>query len=107
MLGWYRNDLESTELIKEQNDDKQKPQKFQKSWHWKANYGCSDRKCCRRDGRLTAPAAGAETRRRLRGEVMDARERAKTAAGNVESRARELVDEVNNPGQTSTAGAGG
>ena len=45
-------------------------------------------------GWLTAPASGAETRRRLRGEVMDAREKAKTAAGNIESQARELVEEL-------------
>ncbi|HLF73925.1 MAG TPA: YtxH domain-containing protein [Anaerolineales bacterium] len=46
-------------------------------------------------GWLTAPAAGAETRRRLSGEVMSARDKAKTATGNVESRARELAEEVN------------
>jgi gas vesicle protein len=45
-------------------------------------------------GWLTAPASGAETRRKLRGEVMDAREKAKTAVGNVESQARELADAV-------------
>jgi len=45
-------------------------------------------------GWLTAPAAGSETRRRLRGEVMSARERARTAAGNIESQARELAEEV-------------
>jgi gas vesicle protein len=48
-------------------------------------------------GWLTAPASGAEIRRRLRGEVMDARERAKTASGNIESRARELAEEVSGP----------
>ena len=45
-------------------------------------------------GWLTAPAAGAEIRRRIRGEVMSARDKAKTAAGNVESRVRELAEEV-------------
>ena len=48
-------------------------------------------------GWLTAPASGAETLRQLRGKAMDARgarERAKTAAGNIESQARELAEEV-------------
>jgi gas vesicle protein len=45
-------------------------------------------------GWLTAPASGAETLRRLRGEGMSARERAKTAVGNLESQARELAQEV-------------
>jgi len=45
-------------------------------------------------GWLTAPASGAETRRRLRGEAMNARERAKTAVGNIESQARSLAEEV-------------
>ena len=45
-------------------------------------------------GWLTAPAAGVEIRRRFRGEVMSARDKAKTAAGNVESRVRELAEEV-------------
>jgi gas vesicle protein len=54
-------------------------------------------------GWLTAPATGAETRRRLRGDVMSARDRAKTAAGNVENRVRELVeqDKGETPGETS------
>jgi gas vesicle protein len=50
-------------------------------------------------GWLTTPASGSETRRRLRGDAMDARgaqERAKTADGNVESLARELAGEVKN-----------
>ncbi len=46
-------------------------------------------------GWLTAPASGEETRRRLKGEMKEYREKAKTASGNVESRARELVEEVN------------
>lgn len=46
-------------------------------------------------GWLTAPAAGEETRRRLMGEMKSAREKAKTAAGNIESQARELAEEVN------------
>jgi hypothetical protein len=53
-------------------------------------------------GWLTAPAAGAETRRRLRGKAISARERAKTATGNVESRVRELVEEVREQGNPST-----
>lgn len=46
-------------------------------------------------GWLTAPASGEELRHRLRKEVMGAREKAKSAAGNVESTARELIAEVN------------
>jgi len=46
-------------------------------------------------GWLTAPASGEELRHRLREEVMGAREKAKSAAGNVESTARELIAEVN------------
>jgi gas vesicle protein len=46
-------------------------------------------------GWLTAPTSGREMRRRIQGEVMSARERAKSAVGNVESRARELAAEVN------------
>ena len=42
-------------------------------------------------GWLSAPASGEETRRRIRGEVMGVRERAKSAARNVESTVRELI----------------
>jgi gas vesicle protein len=45
-------------------------------------------------GLLTAPTTGAELRRRITGASMEAREKIKTARGNVESRARELVEEV-------------
>lgn len=45
-------------------------------------------------GWLTAPATGAEIRRRLTGSQMEARERARTAEGNVESQVRELVEET-------------
>jgi gas vesicle protein len=45
-------------------------------------------------GWLTAPASGEEMRRRLKGDLNSARERAKTAEGNIESQARELVDQV-------------
>ena len=58
-------------------------------------------------GWLTAPAAGTETRRKFRSHVMDARDRLKTAAGNIESRARELAEEVSHDvetfGETATA----
>jgi gas vesicle protein len=56
---------------------------------------------------LTAPTAGAETRRQFRSHVMNARDRAKTAADNIESRARELAEEVSKDvepfGETATA----
>ena len=48
-------------------------------------------------GLLMAPASGRETLRRIKGEAMGpeaAQERAKTARGNVESRARELASDV-------------
>lgn len=45
-------------------------------------------------GWLTAPAAGEETRRRIRGSMMEARDKAKSAAKNVESTARELIAEA-------------
>ena len=47
-------------------------------------------------GWLTAPASGEELRRRLRGDRMSAREKIKTSEGNVESRARELTEEMRN-----------
>lgn len=50
-------------------------------------------------GWLTAPAAGVETRRRIRGEMMNARERQKTATDNVENRVRELTQEVRDAGK--------
>jgi gas vesicle protein len=46
-------------------------------------------------GWLTAPVAGQELRRRITGDIQSAREKAKTAEGNVESVARELAEEVN------------
>lgn len=45
-------------------------------------------------GLLMAPTSGEEMRRKLRGGAMDARERIKTAASNVETKARELAAEV-------------
>ena len=49
-------------------------------------------------GLLMAPTSGKEMLRRIKGEALGprgAQERAKTAVGNVESRARELAQEVN------------
>jgi gas vesicle protein len=45
-------------------------------------------------GLLMAPTSGEETRRKIKGEAMEAKQKLKTAAGNVESRARELAEEV-------------
>lgn len=43
---------------------------------------------------LMAPTSGEETRRKIADEAMGVREKMKTAAGNVESRARELAENV-------------
>jgi gas vesicle protein len=43
---------------------------------------------------LMAPASGEETRRKISGEAAGVREKMKTAAGNIESRARELAEDV-------------
>jgi gas vesicle protein len=43
---------------------------------------------------LMAPASGEETRRKIAGETMGVREKIKTAAGNVENRARELAEDI-------------
>jgi len=51
-------------------------------------------------GLLMAPTSGKEMLRRIKGEAMGpqaARERAKTAVGNVESQARELADDMRKP----------
>jgi gas vesicle protein len=45
-------------------------------------------------GLLMAPTSGREMRRRIGGSVVEARERAKAAAGNIESKTRELAEEV-------------
>lgn len=45
-------------------------------------------------GLLMAPTSGEETRRKIKGETMEAQQKLKKAAGNVESRARELAEEV-------------
>ena len=47
-------------------------------------------------GWLTAPAADDDIRRRFHRNTMSARERAKTAAGNIESKARDLAETVSN-----------
>lgn len=44
---------------------------------------------------LMAPASGNEIRQRISGEAAGVKEKMKTAAGNIESRARELVEDVN------------
>ena len=51
-------------------------------------------------GWLTAPASGQEMWRRIKGEVLGARDKAKTAMESVESRARELAAEANQPYKT-------
>jgi gas vesicle protein len=48
-------------------------------------------------GWLTAPASGEETRRRLGGDVKGMQAKIKTSEHNVESQARELGEQVNNP----------
>jgi len=45
-------------------------------------------------GWLTAPTSGEELRRRIKGEVKGVQAKARTAAGNIESRARELAEEA-------------
>jgi gas vesicle protein len=45
-------------------------------------------------GLLMTPVSGPEIRRRIAGEVKGVREKAKSAMGNVESKARELAQEV-------------
>ncbi|SRR6266516_710843 len=46
-------------------------------------------------GLLMAPTSGQEIRRRISGEIKGVQEKTKTAAGNIESRARELAAEMN------------
>jgi gas vesicle protein len=50
-------------------------------------------------GWLTAPASGEEIRRRLKGDLTGAREKARSAMENVESKARELAAEARQPEQ--------
>ena len=53
-------------------------------------------------GLLMAPTSGREMRRRIGGSVIDARDRAKDAAGNIESKARELAGKVTEDVNTAT-----
>ena len=48
-------------------------------------------------GWLTAPASGEETRRRLMGDIKNAREKIEASEENIESQAREIAEEVSNP----------
>ena len=48
-------------------------------------------------GWLTAPASGEETRRRLKGDLVGARAKARSAMENVENKAREFAAEVRQP----------
>lgn len=56
-------------------------------------------------GWLSAPMSGEEMRHRLRREVVGAREKAKSAVGNVESTARELIAEANENANEDTEAA--
>lgn len=44
---------------------------------------------------LMSPVSGEELRQRISGQTANLREKIKTAAGNVESRARELTEDIN------------
>jgi gas vesicle protein len=57
-------------------------------------------------GWLTAPASGEEIRRRLRGDRAAAREKAKSAKGNLESKFRDLVEESSAPDARPATGTG-
>jgi gas vesicle protein len=48
-------------------------------------------------GWLTAPVSGEESRRRLMGDIQNAREKIEASEENIESQARELAQEVSNP----------
>jgi len=48
-------------------------------------------------GWLTAPASGEETRRRLMGDIKNAREKIEASEENIERQARELAQEVSSP----------
>lgn len=45
---------------------------------------------------LMSPVSGEELRHRIAGQTSGLREKIKTAAGNVESKARELTEDINN-----------
>ena len=51
-------------------------------------------------GWLTTPDSGEKIRRRFRGDTLSAREKAKTVEENLESRTRELVQEVSDTVET-------
>jgi gas vesicle protein len=53
-------------------------------------------------GLLMAPTAGEETRRKITEGAVGVQEKMKTAAGNVESRARELAENVSDKVKGST-----
>ena len=53
-------------------------------------------------GLLMAPTSGQETRRKITEGAIGVQEKVKTAAGNVESRARELVEDVSDKVKGST-----
>ena len=53
-------------------------------------------------GLLMAPGSGEETRRRITEGAIGVQEKMKTAAGNVESRARELAEDVSDKVKGST-----
>jgi gas vesicle protein len=54
-------------------------------------------------GLLMAPGSGEETRRKISEGAVGVQEKMKTAAGNVESRARELAEDVSDKVKGSTA----
>lgn len=53
-------------------------------------------------GLLMAPTSGEETRRKITEGAIGVQEKVKTAAGNVESRARELAEDVSDKVRGST-----
>ncbi len=55
-------------------------------------------------GLLMAPTSGQETRRKITDGAVGVQEKVKTAAGNVESRARELAENVSDKVKGSTQG---
>jgi gas vesicle protein len=54
-------------------------------------------------GLLMAPTAGEETRRKITEGAVGVQEKMKTAAGNIESKARELAEDVSDKVKGSTA----
>ena len=81
---------------KERDNENKSSQKQQKSSIGKVVTGALLGSVVRATvGWLTAPTSGEELRRRIKGEVKGVREKAKTAAGNIETKARKLAAEVN------------